>query len=118
MNRPGRVILATWFAMIAATTIGSVDSKRKLPAPKNYAAVSVLWGILFLMHDTGLGRLAARLSLLVLLTASVIGPFGKRFITFLEMVAKRFAVAPGTGSGPVPTSPTEPSIIPGGARIA
>lgn len=81
--------------MLTVQTIGSVDAKRKLPAPKQYVAIAVVWSVLFLLADTGLGRLAARLSVVMLLTAAVVGPFGARAIKFLETIAKRFAVASG-----------------------
>lgn len=94
MSRPTRIIQATWIAMIALQTIGSVDSKRKLPAPRQYVAIGAVWGILFMLADTGLGKVAARLSLLVLLTASVLGPFGKRFVTLAVGISQLFAVQP------------------------
>ena len=109
---PNKTIHATWLAMLVVQTIGSVDTKRKLPAPKQYVAVSVLWCIFFFMADTGLAKVAARLSLLVLLTAALVGPFGKRFIDFLNLITKNFAVAPqatGGGSGaPAPAAPFHP----------
>lgn len=107
---PHRTINATWLAMLTLQTIGSIDAKRKLPAPKQYVAISVLWGILFLLADGGLGRLAARLSLLVLLVSSVVGPFGKRLVSFLEYVSRTFAVGGRTGSAPAASAP---SVIPG-----
>lgn len=104
MRNPGRVIQATWFAMLAIQTIGSVDAQRKLPAPKNYVAISVLWAGMFLIADSGYGRVAARLSLLILVTASVLGPFGAKLVGFLNMVAARFGISasgiPGGSSGP------------------
>lgn len=111
MRTPARTLQATWLAMLAIQSIGSIDAQRKLPSPKQYVAIATLWGILFLMADTGAARLAARLSMLVLLTGTVIGPFGKRFIGFLNTVSKSFAVAPPAttdagGTGPPPASRT------------
>lgn len=77
--------------MIAVQTIGSIDSKHRLPAPKQFAAISVLWGIFFLLAYTTLNRIAARLSVLVLLTGMVLGPFGKVAINFLRLIATKFA---------------------------
>lgn len=99
-------------------TIGSVDGQHKLPAPKQYVAISVLWGILFLLADTGFGKLAARLSMLVLLTATVLGPFGAKVVGFLNTISDKFAVppaapgTPGAGPGAAPYAPTAPSISP------
>lgn len=108
--KPTRVIQSTYFAMLTLQTIGSVDAKHKLPAPKQYVALSVLWGILFLVADTGAGRVAARLSMLVLLTATVLGPFGKRLVQFLDTVANRFAIQPNSGApGAGPAQPAAPS---------
>jgi hypothetical protein len=69
-----------------------------------YVAVVVLWGILNLMAETGLGRAAARFSYLVLLTGAVLGPFGARAVGFLEAVSQRFAIAP-----PAPASSSSSS---------
>jgi len=103
MRNPARVIQSTWLAMLTLQTIGSVDAKHKLPAPKAYVAISALWGILFLAADTGYAKVAARLSVLVLLTASVLGPFGQRLIALLNTVSTQFAVPPvDAGAGPAP----------------
>jgi hypothetical protein len=105
--------------MLTLQTIGSVDNKHKLPAPKQYVAISVLWAILFMLADTGLGKLAARLSLLILLTASMLGPFGKRLVDFLNLVSKNFAIRPGQAGGfttsgaTMGPQPDSPSVIPG-----
>lgn len=93
--------------MMTVQTIGSVDSKRKLPAPRQYVIVSTLWGILFLLADGGLGRLAARLSLLTLLTASVLGPFGASFVSFLNTITRQFGLL-SPAVGPAASSPSAP----------
>jgi hypothetical protein len=92
--KPSRVITGTFMAMIATQAVGSIDQKHRLPAPKQFAAIATLWGILFLLIDTGLGRLAARLSILVLVTGMVVGPFGTTAIRFLNTVTDKFAIAP------------------------
>lgn len=102
-RNPLRTILATFHAMLAVQTIGSVDGEHKLPAPKQYVAHSIVWGALFLAAEMGFGRLAARLSVLILLTATVVGPFGARLIAFLGMIANRF----GNASGVAPTDPQQ-----------
>lgn len=91
--KPSRVIQSTFFVMIVIQTIGTVDTKHRLPAPRQFVAVSVLWGILFLLADTTMNKLAARLSVLVVLTGMVIGPFGRVAIGFLNAVAKNFQPA-------------------------
>lgn len=96
-RNPRRTVLATWFAMISFQTIGSVDARHKLPAPKQYVAICVAWCILFFAADTGAGKLASRLSMLILLTGTVAGPFGPRLVSFLQMIAQRFAVPPAQG---------------------
>lgn len=106
MRRPRRTILATFHAMLAVQTIGSIDGTHKLPAPRQYVAHTVVWSILFLLADTGLGRLAARLSVLILLTASIVGPFGAKAVGFLSMIAQRFAVvSPQDATQPQTDSP-------------
>lgn len=91
--KPSRVIESTFFVMLIVQTVGSIDTKHRLPAPRQFVAVSVLWGILFLMADTAMSKLAARLSVLVVLTGMVIGPFGKVAIGFLNKVAQDFQPA-------------------------
>lgn len=107
---PTRTIQSTWLFMLALQTIGSVDAKHKLPAPRQYVAINVLWAILFLMADTGFGRLASRLSLLIVVAASVIGPFGKRLVSWLQAIPKLLASNTGTvpsGSYPDYPAPAE-----------
>jgi hypothetical protein len=106
---PKRTVMTTWLAMLGLQTIGSIDAKHRLPAPKQYIAIGALWGILFLVAETRFARTAAQLSGLVLLTASIIGPFGKRVIDLLNAVSQNFAVPPDTGAGPLPSAgPTAP----------
>lgn len=98
--------------MVVLQTFGSVDAQHKLPAPRQYVAIGAVWGILFMLADTGLGRLAARLSLLMLLTASVLGPFGKRFVGIATTIAQRFAIAPGSSTSPDTSGPTIRGNVP------
>lgn len=91
--------------MMALQSIGSIDDKHRLPAPKQFVAISVLWGLLFLAADTGYARIASRLSLLVLLTATVVGPFGTRLTGWLTGIAQRFAISPPVPTAPAPTVP-------------
>ncbi len=107
--KPSRVITATLFAMIATQTVGSVDAKHRLPSPRQYVAITVLWGILLLMADTGLGKLAARLSTLILLTGMVLGPFGSTAVGFLNTIRDQFAIPP---EGPPTGSDRQPAEEP------
>lgn len=91
--KPSRVIHGTFLVMIIVQTVGNVDSKHRLPAPRQFVAIGVLWGILFLMADTGYAKIAARLSVLVLLTGMIIGPFGKVVVGALTAVATKFQPA-------------------------
>lgn len=92
--KPARVIQTTYFLMLIIQTVGSIDTKERLPAPRQFVAISVLWGLLFLMADTSLNKLAARLSALIVLTGMVIGPFGKVAVKFLNRIASEFAIPP------------------------
>lgn len=89
---PEQTIRTTFYTMMALQTIGSIDMKHRLPAPRQYVAIIVLWVTFFLLAGTRLARSAAQLSVLALLTVLVIGPFGARLISFFEMIAKRFAI--------------------------
>lgn len=91
--KPSRLIQSTFFIMVFIQTVGSIDGKHRLPAPRQFAAITVLWGILFLMADSALNRVAARLSVLIVLTGMVIGPFGKVAVGFLNKVATEFQPA-------------------------
>lgn len=126
---PERTVSNTFWAMVLVQTIGSVDvftaGPRKLPAPRQYVAIGVLWSILHMLAGSRFGRLAGHLSILVLLTAMVAGPFGPQFLAFLQFVGQRFSLAPaspggaGASSSPssVPTSPGMSSGTPGGITV-
>jgi hypothetical protein len=104
-SNPQKTLQTTLLTMIVLQTVGTVDSRRRMPAPKQYVAVGVAWGILFLVADLGQGKFAARLSLLMLLPAMILGPFGRRFVVFLEIVARRFAVDSPTSVQPGTSTP-------------
>jgi hypothetical protein len=108
--KPTRVIFATFLAMVTVQTVASIDTRHRLPAPKKYAAIGVAWGILFLMVDVGLGKLASRLSLLMLLTGMVIGPFGTLTIKFLNTITNTFAIPPEQDSTGIPGTPGVPGV--------
>jgi hypothetical protein len=84
--------------MVALQTIGSVDitgkGPRKLPAPKVYVAIVIVWSILGLVSDAGQSRAAALMGWLMVLTGMVVGPFGTTAVKFLNTVAANFGAAP------------------------
>lgn len=101
---PGRTLSATFWTMIVVQTLGSTDiftaGPRKLPAPKQFVAIGVLWGIFHLFEGSKYERVFASLSILVVLSAAVLGPFGGVALGFLSYVSSRFSLAPaGSGGG-------------------
>lgn len=86
-----RIIESTFWVMVVLQTIGSIDmpgaGARKMPAPRQYVAIVVLWAILGLAADTGLRRPASRFALLLVLVGMVLGPFGQRAVSFLNTTA-------------------------------
>lgn len=110
---PERTISSTFWAMVIVQTIGSTDiftaGPRKMPAPKQYVAIGVLWAIFHLLAGGPFGRLAANLSILVTLTGAVLGPFGPAFVAFLAYVGQRFSLAPASPGGGASLSPSAPS---------
>ena len=119
---PGRTLSATFWTMILVQTVGSTDiftkGPRKLPAPKQFVALGVLWGIFHLFEGSRYGRLVASLSVLVVLTGMVLGPFGGVALGFLKYVSTRFTLAPASapdgGGGSPSASPSGPTIRPRG----
>lgn len=117
---PGKTISATFWAMVVVQTIASADiftqGPRKLPAPKQYVAIGTLWAIFHFLEETRYARLAAQLSVLVLLTGVVLGPFGGVLLSFLGYVGTRFSLAPaspdggGGASSPSVPSPSGPTV--------
>ena len=86
---------ATFWTMIVLQTIGSVDmpgmGNRKLPAPRAYVAIVVLWGSLSIAADLGQERIANAMAVLVTLTGAVVGPFGQRLASFYDSVGRNLA---------------------------
>jgi hypothetical protein len=118
---PERTISSTFWAMMIVQTIGSADiftaGPRKLPAPKQYVAIGVLWSVFHLLAAGPLGRLAASLSVLVVLTGAVLGPFGPAAVAFLAHIASRFSLAPASPDGGAsslsapPSGPTQGALV-------
>jgi hypothetical protein len=117
---PERTLSSTFWAMVLVQVVGSTDiftpGPRKLPAPKQFVAIGVLWSIFHMAEGTRLARPAAALSALVLLTAMVLGPFGPQFLGFLAYVGQRFSLAPATPAGGA--SLTVPPAGPNGGVLA
>lgn len=113
--KPTRVIWATYLMMVVVQTVASIDGQHRLPAPKRFVALTTAWGILFFLADVGLGKVAARLSLLILLTGMVVGPFGRLLIRLLNTVTTTFAIPPNqdaTGVTGTPGVPGTPGVTP------
>lgn len=83
-----KVLAATFAAALFIDTLGGIRPAQGiyLPAPARYLATFLLWGLLGLASVFGprAARAAAQLSLLVLLTSAVIGPAGRRLVSFLN----------------------------------
>lgn len=111
-----RQLQGSFWLMIALQTIGAIDmpgkGPRKLPAPRTYVAVIVLWSILGLVSDAGAAKAAAVMGWITVLTGAVVGPFGLTATNFLTTISSKFGVAPGGA----PVSPTSPSVSPFGTN--
>lgn len=90
----------SFWAMIIAQTIGSVDmpgyGQRKMPAPRQYVAIVVTWGVLQLVSGIGeqASRAAAAVGWVLTLAGLVIGPFGKKLVGLFNTVATNFPSNP------------------------
>lgn len=110
MNEQSQLNASMWL-MITVQTIGAIDNPghghpgvgrdgkaaqvtRKMPAPKTYVAVAVLWSIFGLITDAGQGKAAVAMAWITTLTAMVIGPFGSVGTKFLKTIADNFYTAP------------------------
>ena len=94
---PDRVLRGTFWAMIVVNTIGAIDMPgkgqgRKLPAPRVYVAVVVLWGLFHLAADMfpRAGRTIAIMSGVTVLASMVVGPFGGVLTGFLDKIARQY----------------------------
>lgn len=84
-----KVLASTLLAMLFVDTMGAVDpfgGKVYLPSPRQYLATWLLWGIFGIVAGFGprAAQLAGRLSIVTLITAAVVGPFGAKAVRFLE----------------------------------
>ena len=88
-----KALAASFLAMIFVDTVGALDpfgGKVYLPAPRAYVATFLLWGLLGILAGFGenASRLAGRIGAVTLLTAAVLGPFGKKAVTFITNASK------------------------------
>jgi hypothetical protein len=95
-----RVLGATMSGALAVQTIAAVapfGGGVYLPPPRVYVAIWTLWGLLGLVAGLGARaeRLAGRFSLLVLLSMAVLGPFGRKAVTFIDTVARTASLDQG-----------------------
>ena len=84
-----RLLATTFFAMLLVDTIGAVDpfgGKVYLPSPRQYLATFLLWTIFGIGAGFGpnASRYVGRLSVVVLMTAAFVGPFGRKAVRFLN----------------------------------
>lgn len=87
---------AAFWTMVVLQSIGSVDmpgkGERKLPAPRAYVSIIVLFSILHLIADAGASRAAGVMAWVTVLFGMVKGPFGNILTNFLNNVATNFGV--------------------------
>ena len=98
-----KVLAVTFVLMIFLDTLGAIQTlgKVQLPSPRRYLATFLLWGILGLvagLHPRA-ARASSQLSILVTLTALVLGQ-GGRTAAKLTGFLDRTANAAAEGSTP------------------
>lgn len=95
-----KLLSATFIAKLFVDAIGAIDpfgGNVYLPSPRKFLATFMLWGLFGFAAAFGRGAsvLAGRLSVVVLLTAIVIGPFGGKLVAFLNGVTRFFPAENG-----------------------
>lgn len=110
MNETSQLNASMWL-MVVIQSMTAIDlpghGPRKLPAPKVYVLVIVLWSIFGLMADAGLSKAAAAMSWVTVLTATVvgqaghIGAAGTTLINFLNDIPKIFGTQPPPTQGTI-----------------
>ena len=127
---PEKTLSATFWTMIVVAAIGGIDKpptgkdpnpphpfayRRKMPAPRGFVLPVVLWSVLNLVADFSprAARPVAAMSVVVVLTAMVLGPAGSVLVGLLESVSRV-----GTGPGAQPASGPAGRPVPGRARYA
>lgn len=100
----GSVSAAFW-VMVALQTMGSVDmpgkGPRKMPSPRSYVAIIVLFTTLHLVSDAGAPRAAGMMAWVSVLAGMVLGPFGKTLSNFYNTIADQFAIPPPSTGGTI-----------------
>lgn len=101
MNPDGQLQASFW-VMVVAQTIGSVDlpgsGPRKMPAPGVYVPVLVVWSVLQLVADAGFERGARIAGWIIMLTGAVVGPFGAKIVGLFNTVAAMYGHPAGSGT--------------------
>jgi len=96
------MVAAAFWVMVAIQTMRAVDmpgkGERKMPAPRSYVAIIVLFGTLQVIASAGAERAAGVMAWVTVLTGMVVGPFGKTLSNFYNVVADKFPVT--TPGGP------------------
>lgn len=106
---------AAMWIMVIIQTMTAVDlpgrGARKLPAPRAYVPIIVGFGIVQLIADMGFTRAAKALAWITVVSATVLGPFGKMLVSFLDSVAALAAPAPAPAAT-APASASTPAAAP------
>lgn len=81
----------SFWVMVVLQTLGSVDmpgrGPRKMPSPRNYLAIIILWGVLQVIADTGRERGVVIFAWVVVLAGMVLGPFGSQLAKLFNSAA-------------------------------
>lgn len=118
-----RVLQGTFWATIFIQTLGAIDigpkakePKRKMPSPKEYVAIIVVWTILgwVAQLSDNVAKAAATLSGLLLLTTLFYNSVkpdrftvaGSRLVNFFNKISDTFGIQPPQGGAGA--SETEP----------
>ena len=100
-----RSIQASMWLMILLQTVGAIDppgkGPRKLPAPRNYIAIIVVWATLFLADDADHGREASAVGWVLVATSMMVqftATGGNTLLTIFNSVANNFKNSPTPAS--------------------
>lgn len=102
MDSPANSLQASFWFMVLLQTIGSVDmpgrGPRKMPAPRNYVATMVTWGVLQLVSDMSdrAARAAKSVAWVIVLAGMVVGPFGSMISKALTSISNTYGAPPAS----------------------